>query len=110
LTLISQIAATEAPPVYTIHPKAVDRYRSMIDDLHSALKTDDALNARNAVRGLLDHVVFLPGQGKGEFELEIHGRLAALLSTQKPTNPEVIGKGRLMVGAGIGFEPMTFRL
>ena len=106
----AELAETEAPVAYTLHPRAVDRYRGLVDQLHTALAADDAQAAREAFRGLLDRVVFMAGKGKGEFSLELHGRLAALLDPQQNTPPETFRKGALTVGAGTGFEPVTFRL
>ena len=72
---------------------------------------DDAEAARNAFRGLLDRVLFIPRNGKGEFELELQGRLAALLEQPgKTKTPHASTACGVSVGAGTGFEPVTFRL
>ncbi len=106
-----ELAEAEAPTTYTLHPRAVDRYRELVGSLHAALADDDALAAREAFRGLLDRVVFIPMEGKGQFQLELHGRIAALLEPQKPKTPQTgLTACGVMVGAGTGFEPVTFRL
>ena len=106
----NELAASEVPTTYTVHPRAVDLYREIVGRLHSALADDDAQAAREAFRGLLDGVTFIPGNGKGQFQLELHGRLAALLEAPNAKTPQAITACGVMVGAGIGFEPMTFRL
>ncbi len=105
-----ELAASDAPTTYTLRPRAMDRYKELIGGLHAALEGDDALAAREAFRGMLDRVVFMPGNGKGEFQLELYGRLAALLEPQKTKTPQAIAACEVMVGAGTGFEPVTFRL
>jgi site-specific DNA recombinase len=109
-SLVVELQALEEPPAYTLHPMAVDRYRELVERLERALTSEDATAAREAFRGLLDSVVFHPIDGNAQFELQLNGRLAALLSPQQNTPPDAFGKGALVLGAGIGFEPMTFRL
>ncbi|WP_414693920.1 recombinase family protein [Phenylobacterium sp.] len=109
--LRTELAGLAMPPTYSVHPKAVEHYRSLVEDLHATLAANDAAAACEAFRGLLDRVVATPPSGDSKtFELEIHGRLAALLSTNKNTLPETFGKGAAVMGAGTGFEPVTFRL
>ena len=106
-----ELQSCDLPPSYAIHPKAVDQYRQLVDRLESALAEEDAYAVRDAFRGLLDRVVFHPLNGRGEYELELQGRLAALLQPQMPKAPQTAQTAcEVMVGAGIGFEPMTFRL
>ncbi len=100
----------EAPPAYNVHPRAVDHYRRLVERLHIVLADNDAQGVRDAFRGLLDRVVFIPQEGRGQFELELHGRLGALLTKQQNTLPGVTEEGAFMLGAGTGFEPVTFRL
>lgn len=80
--------------VYQIHPRAAEHYRVLVEGLAMALEGEDAAEAREAFRGLLDKVVFRPLEGRGRFDLEVHGRLAALLSDEKGRRSDV------MVGAG----------
>ena len=105
-----ELAGSEAPTSYTLHPRAVERYKELVGQLHSALAEEDAQAAREAFRGLLDGVVFTPGVGKGEFQLELHGRLAALLVPQTHKTPQAMTACGVKLGAGTGFEPVTFRL
>ena len=55
---------------------------------------------------------FIPLEGLGKFDLRVHGALAVLLGlsgAQKAENPTVLDCG-VSLGAGVGFEPTTFRL
>ena len=47
-----ELAQSDAPTTYTIHPRAVDRYKDLIGRLHTALAGEDALAAREAFRGV----------------------------------------------------------
>jgi hypothetical protein len=57
-----ELAESEAPTTYTLHPRAADRYRELVGRLHVALADDVAQAAREAFRGLPDRVVFVPGK------------------------------------------------
>ncbi len=88
-----------------LHPRAAEHYRDIVENLSRALEGDDAGEVRYTFRNLIGRINFKPLSGLGNFDLEVHGKLAAILSiSEKVANCEVI------VGAGIGFEPMTFRL
>lgn len=103
--LQTALAAVEAPPAVRLHPKAGEHYAGLVGVLAASLEGEDAQEAREAIRALIERVDLLPGPGLGKFELTVHGQLATLLGlTERVTNCEVT------VGAGIGFEPMTFRL
>ena len=73
---------------------------------------------------MIDRVDFIPIEGLGKFQLEVHGSLAALLAlghARNAENPTAGSHGvsvdqsltsgcEVMLGAGAGFEPATFRL
>ena len=95
----------------------------MAEQLRQALDEVDGEDARNAVRSLIDQVLFIPVEGLGKFELEIQGNLARLLrisgaEAQTHKTPAASGSGgfegshrcEVFLGAGAGFEPATFRL
>jgi DNA invertase Pin-like site-specific DNA recombinase len=97
------------------HPAAIDRYRQLLERLNTALETDQTpehVEAREALRELIK-AVFIHAVGNGkEFRLEIQTDIA-------PAVQLINGKGPLAgasdthvskVGAGTGFEPVTFRL
>ena len=51
-------------------------------------------------------MAFIRLEGLGRFDLRVQGKLAALLEVSK----EAAGGSGRFVGAGTGFEPVTFRL
>ena len=78
----------------------------------------------SAEQGGLHRRGTIPAEGLGKFQLEVHGSLAALLAlgqARNAKNPTAGGHGvsvdqsltsgcEVMLGAGAGFEPATFRL
>ena len=96
------------PTVVRLHPEAAKQYRKMVDKMNRLLDGDEELSARDefmaAIRNLITAVILHPGENRGEIHVDIEGDLAALLEHQK--SGEVIKA----VGAGVGFEPTTFRL
>ena len=63
---------------------------------------DVAAEARDLVRRLIETVVVTPLPERGKFALTVKGKIAALVSQD--------GDNMTVVGAGVGFEPTTFRL
>ena len=95
-----------------LHPKLADLYRQRVDRLHEELnRTDLRSEAAQALRELIDEVRLIPEDGK--LEIELVGDLAAILAlsadSKKPVTDDRDGLQVTLV-AGIGFEPMTFRL
>jgi site-specific DNA recombinase len=104
-------AADEPAPVVQLHPAAAEAYRQLAENIAEALDAEDADELRDAFRALIDRVDFVPEPGLGRFKLEIHGRLTALLADpQTQKNPRAAADSGVMLGAGAGFEPATFRL
>jgi site-specific DNA recombinase len=93
-----------------LHPNAADMYRHKVADLKAALASADAENraaAFQAIRELVEAVLIHPTAPYRFVEIEIKGRIAALLQRpEEAAYPE--SKGALV--AGVGFEPTTFRL
>ncbi len=90
----SALAAMPAEPVH-LHPKAADLYRRKIKDLATALK---ALPARRkpevqaAMRELVEKIVVRPTGPYKPANLELHGRLAAILQvSQGAPSPRSLG-------------------
>ena len=120
------LAEAAEPQVLSLHPGVAEAYRRMAEQLREALDAEQGEEARDAIRALIDTVVFIPAEGLGKFELEIQGNLARLLrisgstgaKAQTHKSPEASGDGayegshrcEVLVGAGVGFEPTTFRL
>jgi site-specific DNA recombinase len=117
------LAEAAEPAALSLHPGVAEAYRRMAEQLRAAMDEVDGEDARDAVRSLIDQVVFIPVEGLGKFELEIQGNLARLLrisgvGPQTHKSPAASGSGafagshrcEVLVGAGAGFEPATFRL
>jgi site-specific DNA recombinase len=119
------IAVSPDPIVVQMHPGAAEGYRRLAENLHLAVEGDDGEDLRRELRQLIDHVDFIPLEGMGKFDLQVHGSLATLLrlgDAQTAQSPAASGSGALgsvgltsgkcevLVGAGVGFEPTTFRL
>ncbi len=82
-------------------PRAVDRYRELVEDLGTATQRDVA-RARAQIKTLLGGAVRLvPAQGRAYLEAEIAGDYAGLLK---------MAGNKISVVAGAGFEPATFGL
>ncbi len=84
------------------HPNAVELYRRKISNLQEALNADDIVReeAIAALRGLVDKIVAYPATKRGQFDLELHGQLAAVLNFGQHGNS----------GGGRGIRtPDTFR-
>ncbi len=116
------VATSPDPVVVQLHPGAAEGYRRLAENLHLAIERDDAEDLRTELRKLIDHVEFIPEDGMGKFGLKVHGRLAGLLQIESQVrndkNPAAGGSGvsvgshdcEVSLGAGVGFEPTTFRL
>ena len=101
-------AVDSEPMVLTLHPAALARYEEMVGRLQQAITTGMATGNpeyAEVIRDLVESVTVRPGNAPGRVEVEIAGRLAALLG------PEAFPNGRRGVWgtlvAGAGFEPAT---
>ncbi len=88
--------------------------------LQEALQSGpDGQAALDAVRELIERIVLTPGAQGAGFEVELIGEIASMIrlglseSQQRPravgADPDLFARS-VKVVAGIGFEPMTFRL
>ncbi len=109
LALEAEIATSTAPAPY-LHPNLADLYRQRVADLAVALQSDAAAEARELIRGLIDTITLHPN-GAGQ-RIEIRGELSAILGivSNRPCGSAPDLAGQIKLVAGIGFEPMTFRL
>ncbi|MGI9508105.1 MAG: recombinase family protein, partial [Geminicoccaceae bacterium] len=96
--------AKAPPPLPRIHPNVAEIYRAKIQRLEDALSgPDDAREAAEAMRSLIERIVLTPGAKRGEVKAELHGELAAILaltSVQKPRPVMDDGDMRFSVVAG----------
>jgi site-specific DNA recombinase len=108
--LARQAAAPPVPPV-VIHPNASEIYRKKVADLHAALaEAGSRAGACEALRGLIEEIRVTP-EGDGN-SVELVGELAALLRLSGSKNAASLGEAAhsVLLVAGRGFEPLTFRL
>ena len=115
-------AATPQPiPAFPIDVEAI--YRRKVEAIEGALQSQvTASLATEALRSLVSEVLVYPEEGRGQIRVELVGDLAAFvdltdfntpLHSGTPSPRKARETERPMMGtlvAGIGFEPMTFRL
>ena len=127
----AELAAGSDTSIVELHPQAAERYTSKVAQIHEALTKGDSASSEAIVllRELIDHIVVTPTERPAPVELRVVGNLAALLVENTPETrvvASVVAGGRSMQNghlagsldrqvavklvAGIGFEPMTFRL
>ena len=106
--------ATAAKPAPRLHPNLAQLYRQKVAALTEVLAKDDAAEVRELIRGLVEAILLVPEDGK--LRVEIRGELASILALAEGARREK-GAGdtgalcaQVKMVAGIGFEPMTFRL
>ena len=102
---------TPAPPPVRLHPNLAVLYRRKVAELHTALANPELrTEALELIRGLIERVELHPAE-KG-FRIELVGEIANMITLS--AGAESVGSGpnraSVKVVAGIGFEPMTFRL
>jgi hypothetical protein len=68
---------TAKAPAPRLHPNIAEVYRRKVEELHEALKSEDAAPARELVRGLIEAIVLTPENGR--LGVEVRGELAAIL-------------------------------
>jgi site-specific DNA recombinase len=101
------------PPAPRLHPNLAELYRQKVAALHAAL-ADPVLGpeAMERIRSLIERVVLVPEAGALRIDLE--GQVGAILGlcadAQKPGRDVRALAEQLVMVAGAGFEPATFRL
>ena len=98
------LAAMGENPVVSLHPQSGTLYAELVGRLAEVITdpSPDADEVRKVLRNVINRIVLSPPQKEGDYTIEIKGDLAALLSQD--------GQSTFMMGAGVGFEPTTFRL
>jgi site-specific DNA recombinase len=103
--LEEDLSATEPDFVVALHPAVLARYEGLLGRLQQSIAAGIAggnSEYTEVIRELVESVTVRQGKGWGKIEVEILGRLNALLG-QGSTRQNVSG---VMV-AGAGFEPAT---
>jgi DNA invertase Pin-like site-specific DNA recombinase len=90
--LQDRLAQAEAPRAVPLHPRAADHYRELLEDLAAALEGEDALDAREAFRALIERVDFTPLEGRGAYALQVHGKVSTPTRGADPV-AEKLGAG-----------------
>jgi site-specific DNA recombinase len=130
----AKLASAQASPApLRFHPKMAETYRDRVGTLIRGLGREKGLEeTREALRGLIDKIVLEPRADGDGFDIDLHGALAGLLRLatgveqrqgsdvrKKSTNANgPAGAGmegvdiieEIVLVAGTGFEPVTFRL
>jgi hypothetical protein len=104
---------TSKDPLPLLHPEMASAYRREVGALHEALQgasEADRARAGEAIRALVEAIVLTPGDGG--LEIDVKGDLGGILAIAAQGKPPAHGAGgsQVVVGAGTGFEPVTFRL
>ena len=115
--LKDQLANADEPPPL-LHPNMAEIYRQRIAALYENLRNEDGkAEAAEVFRTLIDQVTLMPDED--ELAIVLRGDLAAILRfAANKKNPDVLSEAGVLgallsqesLVAGIGFEPMTFRL
>ena len=81
IELEAQLERDPAPSPIRIHPKMAETYREKITALVDRLSHPDGmLEAKDALRGLVDRIVLVPTEPDGKLAIHLEGALAALLA------------------------------
>ncbi len=131
---LSSLGAAPAP--LRFHPKMAETYRDRVGALIRGLGREEGLEeTREALRGLVEKIVLVPQAGEnGEtgLDIDLHGALAGLLQLATGASAREVAKvgakrrtrknsagaeleavdivEEIVLVAGTGFEPVTFRL
>jgi DNA invertase Pin-like site-specific DNA recombinase len=111
--VLNRELAEAAAPAPLLHPNLAEVYRQRVERLHEALHDHDAADeAFELIRSLIDEIRLVPADGQLHVELrgELTGILALAADGRKPDLSAAGRAQQIKMVAGIGFEPMTFRL
>ena len=99
-----------------MHPNIGQLYQRKVSEI-SQLLSDHASReeAISLIRSLIERIDITPGEKRGQPQVQLVGGLAAILEfavakQQKTAIPLDSGFGRVLMVAGVGFEPTTFSL
>ena len=111
IELERSVAECEADEsVVALHPAAADAYRQQVVNLERALDDDPAARqeAATIVRSIIDRVEIVPLNGRGQYELLVHGLVAEILNLPRRKPGEVLDRTfTVQMVAAEGFEPPT---
>ena len=97
-----------------LHPNIGELYARRIGNLKSLLQNNSTKHqATEIIRSLIERIVVSPTEHRGKSDVILHGALASILAYASDTaqvGAVSSGVGRVLLVAGAGFEPATFRL
>ncbi len=96
-----------------IHPNMAELYAKKVIELQSLLIDETARpQAMDIIRSMIDHIEIYAGSERGNPDVILSGALAQILAyaQQNKTAASNGSDGRVLMVAGAGFEPATFRL
>ena len=107
------LAGTKEEPVL-LHPIMAAEYHRQVANLAQVLNQEENRpEAADILRSLVERIELRPNQ-QGKLEIDLYGDLAGILSLagkkDRPFDQNDLSVQQVKVVAGIGFEPMTFRL
>ena len=106
-----EMAAGQASHQVLYHPGMADLYRKKVDELQALLMSAGSrTQAMELIRSLIERIEVFPGKKRGNPDVVLNGALAQILAfgqTKKPTATSLEDNGRVLVVAGVGFEPTT---
>jgi site-specific DNA recombinase len=108
--LMTKMQAASLSDLVRMHPNLAEIYRRKVLDLRVALDREDTREEAVAIlRGLIDEIRLKAVDG--QLGIYLVGNLAGILDLCTKKHPGSLGAGvQVTLVAGIGFEPMTFRL
>ena len=107
------LAANHKEQPVELHPNMAELYRKKVTELQSLLTDDTARpQAMELIRTMIDRIEVHAGQEPSKPKVILVGALAQILAfTQQSKTADSNGDGgRVLMVAGAGFEPVTFRL
>ena len=107
------VAASQDDLAIEPHPNMADLYRKKVSELQTLLIDETARQqAMDLIRSMIDHIEIHVGAERGNPEVILVGALAQILAftQQNKTAASNGSDGRVLMVAGVGFEPTTFRL
>ena len=107
------LAGTKEEPVL-LHPNMAAEYHRQVANLAQVLNQEENRpEAADILRSLVERIELRPNK-QGKLEIDLYGDLAGILSLagkkDRPFDQNDLSFQQVKVVAGIGFEPMTFRL
>ena len=114
--LLRSIEQDTPPTKVEPHPNMGQLYQRRVEQLNQLLKDESSqLEAITIIRSLIDRIEITPGEKRGDPQIQLIGGLAAILDLavrgqEKTAIHKDDGVGRVLMVAGAGFEPATFRL